>query len=55
VTPLLDTHVILGWLGGGVRLSTAQRRVLARVDPEHPALASDISARRQLECSISDN
>jgi PIN domain nuclease of toxin-antitoxin system len=40
---LLDTHVLLGWLAGGKRLSTAQRRVLGRAAPDRPLWISDIS------------
>lgn len=43
MTYLLDTHVWWWWVTGEPGLSPAQRRILARVDPESPVLLSDIS------------
>ena len=43
MTVLLDTHIWWWWVTGESRLSPAQRRRLAKVRPEHPALVSDIS------------
>jgi PIN domain nuclease of toxin-antitoxin system len=40
---LLDTHVLLWWFDDGGRLSAGQKRILSRVDPEHPLHLSDIS------------
>ena len=40
---LVDTHVLLWWLGDIARLSAEQRRVLDAVSPDAPALVSDIS------------
>jgi len=40
---LLDTHVVLWWLGPSSRLSPAQREVLAAARAEEPLLVSDIS------------
>ncbi len=41
---LLDTHIWWWWITGeSRRLSSAQRRRLAKVSPENPALVSDIS------------
>jgi len=43
VTVLLDTHVWWWWITGEPRLSAAQRRRLAKITPQSPALVSDIS------------
>ena len=43
---LLDTHILLFWLGGGrrgARLSRKQKRVVDAASAEHPLLVSDIS------------
>ena len=40
---MLDTHVLLWWLGAASNLSTAAKRVLRRVSAEHPAHVSSIS------------
>jgi PIN domain nuclease of toxin-antitoxin system len=40
---LLDTHVILWWLGEEKRLSAKVRRVLSSASKEEPLLISDIS------------
>jgi len=41
--PILDTHVLLWWLGEPQRLSKKQRRVLERIGPNEPVQVSDIS------------
>ncbi len=41
--PLLDTHVLLWWLGDRDRLSRDQRRVVGSADADAPLLVSDIS------------
>lgn len=40
---LLDTHVLLWWLNGDPRLSTAQRQVLEAAGEEEPLWLSDIT------------
>ena len=40
---LLDTHILLFWLGDGSRLSPQQRAVLDTIAPERPALIATIS------------
>jgi PIN domain nuclease of toxin-antitoxin system len=40
---LLDTHVWWWWITGEPGLSTAQKRLLAKVGPDAPAQISDIS------------
>ncbi len=40
---LLDTHVLLYWLGGDPRLSAAQRRAIESAGAERPLWVSDIS------------
>ncbi|MBY0277611.1 type II toxin-antitoxin system VapC family toxin [Candidatus Binatia bacterium] len=40
---LLDTHVWWWWVTGEQGLSVAQKRLLAKVDPENPVHVSDIS------------
>ncbi len=40
---LLDTHILLWWLGENPRLSEEQRRALSCIDPAQPAYVSDIS------------
>ena len=40
---LLDTHVLLWWLGDRDRLSVGQRRLLDSADAGTPLLVSDIS------------
>ena len=40
---LLDTHILLWWLGENSRLSPEQRRVLEKADEENPLLVSDIT------------
>ena len=40
---LLDTHIIVWWFEKNVRLSSAQKEVLASADPENPLAVSDIS------------
>ena len=41
--PLLDTHILLHWLGDFRRLSHAQREVIEAADEEHPLWLSEIS------------
>jgi PIN domain nuclease of toxin-antitoxin system len=43
MTSLLDTHVLLWWLEGGKRLSTKQKRAIARASPDQPLAVSDIT------------
>ena len=43
MTALLDTHVLLWWLGDRDRLSVGQRRLLDSADGDTPLLVSDIS------------
>ena len=43
MTALLDTHVLVWWLGDRRRLSAAQRDVVASADAGSPLLVSDIS------------
>jgi PIN domain nuclease of toxin-antitoxin system len=43
MTVLLDTHVWWWWITGEGKLSSAQTRRLAKVEPKNPALVSDIS------------
>jgi PIN domain nuclease of toxin-antitoxin system len=40
---LLDTHVLLYWLGAPDRLTDAQRDVLDEASPESPVWVSEIS------------
>ena len=40
---LLDTHVLLWWVGGDDRLPAAHGRALEAIDGDSPALVSDIS------------
>lgn len=40
---LLDTHVLLWWVGAPERLGERQRSVLARASDESPVLVSDIT------------
>ena len=40
---LLDTHLWWWWITGEPGPSPAQKRILARISPEAPALLSDIS------------
>ena len=41
--PLLDTHVLLWWLGGEDRLTRRQAELLAAAGEEAPVAVSDIS------------
>lgn len=43
MTALLDTHILIWWLGENNRLSPAQRKVVASAGAESPLLVSDIS------------
>ena len=43
MTCLLDTHILLWWTSEPERLSRGQRRILDRVDAQHPVAVSDIS------------
>ncbi len=43
MTALLDTHVLVWWLNGSDRLSSAQREVVASASAESPLLVSEIS------------
>jgi PIN domain nuclease of toxin-antitoxin system len=43
VTVLLDTHVLLYWLGADPRLSAAQAEVIRQAGPAEPLWVSDIS------------
>jgi PIN domain nuclease of toxin-antitoxin system len=43
VNILLDTHIWWWWVTGDGDLSVAQKRRLAKVGPQNPALVSDIS------------
>lgn len=40
---LLDTHILIYWLGADPRLSMKQKEVLRQVSPEHPLWVSDIT------------
>lgn len=40
---LLDTHILLFWLGQDSRLSRAQKRVIQRAGPAQSLLVSDIT------------
>jgi len=40
---LLDTHVLLYWVGESPRLSTPQRQVIESASPKNPLLVSDIT------------
>ena len=42
---LLDTHVLLWWLGPASRLSPAQWEVIESAGPEEPLWVSEISHR----------
>jgi len=43
LTALLDTHVLLWWVGGNKRLSRAQKRVIESASAERPLLVAQIS------------
>ena len=43
VSALLDTQVLIRWLGGIGQLSREQTRAIRRADPDDPVLVSDIS------------
>jgi PIN domain nuclease of toxin-antitoxin system len=43
VNGLLDTHVLLYWLGADPRLSVAQAEVIRQASPAEPLWVSDIS------------
>jgi PIN domain nuclease of toxin-antitoxin system len=43
MTVLLDTHVLLFWLGGDPRLTGAQARAIEAASADEPLLVSDIS------------
>jgi PIN domain nuclease of toxin-antitoxin system len=43
VKALLDTHVLLWWLGPASRLSPAQWEVIESAGPEEPLWVSEIS------------
>ncbi|MBI2900179.1 MAG: type II toxin-antitoxin system VapC family toxin [Planctomycetes bacterium] len=43
MTALLDTHVLLWWLGDERKLSAKQRRVVLAASPGEPLLVSDIT------------
>jgi PIN domain nuclease of toxin-antitoxin system len=40
---LLDTHVLLEWLGGSAKLSAAQRKIVEAANGQNPLHVSDIS------------
>ena len=40
---LLDTHVLVYWLGTEQRLSLEQKEVLGQASPENPLWVSDIT------------
>ena len=40
---LLDTHILIYWLGTDLRLSVEQKRVLEQASPETPLWVSDIT------------
>ena len=40
---LLDTHILIYWLGADERLSVQQKEVLEKASPEHPLWVSDIT------------
>ena len=40
---LLDTHILLWWLGEDRRLSPGQRQILEEADEKNPLLVSDIT------------
>ncbi len=40
---LLDTHILLWWLGENSRLSPEQRQALEKANEENPLLVSDIT------------
>ena len=40
---LLDTHILIYWLGTDLRLSVEQKRVLEQASPENPLWVSDIT------------
>ncbi len=40
---LLDTHILIYWLGTDLRLSAEQKRVLEQASPESPLWVSDIT------------
>ena len=40
---LLDTHILIYWLGTDLRLSVEQKRVLDQASPENPLWVSDIT------------
>jgi PIN domain nuclease of toxin-antitoxin system len=43
VSVLLDTHVLLFWLGGDLRLTSAQAGAIEAASADEPLLVSDIS------------
>jgi len=43
VKVLLDTHVLLFWLGGDARLTRAQKRAIGKASADAPLLVSDIT------------
>jgi len=43
VKALLDTHILLWWLGKDPRLSSEQRHVLEQADAENPLWVADIT------------
>jgi PIN domain nuclease of toxin-antitoxin system len=43
VSVLLDTHVLLFWLGGDPRLTRTQARAIENASADEPLLVSDIS------------
>lgn len=40
---LLDTHILIYWLGEDERLSAQQKEILERASPENPLWVSDIT------------
>ncbi len=40
---LLDTHILIYWLGADERLSVQQKEVLEKASPENPLWVSDIT------------
>ena len=40
---LLDTHILIYWLGTDLRLSVEQKRILEQASPESPLWVSDIT------------
>ena len=43
VKALLDTHILIYWLGADERLSVQQKKVLKQASPENPLWVSDIT------------